>query len=84
MLFLSLLAVMIGVTTWMTEGVVKVEFGLEGIIQGCKVRQECLHNHYLWLWRIHSFSRAAIHYFAFNFHEVKELSEGIMSVLIDI
>ena len=48
MLFLSLLTVVVGVTTWMTEGVVKVEFGLEGIIQGCKVRQECLHNHHVW------------------------------------
>ena len=29
-------------------------------------------------------SLVLIHYFAFNFHEVKELCEEIMSVLIDI
>ena len=71
--------VVLGITTWMTEGVVKVEFGLEGNIQGCKVCQECLHNHSV----KHSgvFSELFI---TFDFRDMKRLCEGKMSVLTDI
>lgn len=35
--FLSSLMAVVGITTLITAGVVKVEFGLAGIVKGCKV-----------------------------------------------
>ena len=44
-LFLLLLIGVVGITTIDNGDVVKVEFGLMGIIEGCKVCQDCLHKH---------------------------------------
>ena len=64
MSFLSLLIAAVGIITLITGGVVKVEFGLAGIIQGRKERQDCLHNHQvLATWRIF---RVAIRHFQFS------------------
>lgn len=40
----------VGIPTMINEGVVKVKFGLAGIIQGHKFSQDYLHNHRFQSW----------------------------------
>lgn len=51
-LFLSSLSAVVRITTLITKGVVKVESGLAGIIQGHNLCQDRLHNHRFQLSRV--------------------------------